>query len=594
MSENAVLTGKPSVDRPWMKFYPDILKNIHIPECTLEQYLRSYCRSMDIIAINYYGGEIPWSTVFSMADTAAKAMQALGVKEGDEIPVFLRSVPEFLYLLLAAEKLGASLLCRDNTLQENIEATQKANAKIVFVHDFFSQVDLNEFRAKTGVEHYIIVPALQSGCRDAMPDYIQNSLDALYPEVCAGGEGTMTWNEFCALGNSVDTLTMAPQDINRPLFRAYTSGSTGPSKQVIHSANSMIGIIAQMNFYGGSNKFRPTWMTTILPPALVAAVVSMMLLPLASGMLLILNPFVDVNDVDLELMRLRPNNWPLIPMFIETVMRNGRIPDDYDMSHLLAAGAGCEAYNNKQMDNAEQFLHAHNCNIRLTTGYGCSEAGSNVTLPMTPFPIRNGNVGVAMPNTMVCVFKPGTDEECGYNEPGELCKWGPGNMLGYDDPEATAKALKLHRDGRVWLHLGDIGYMTEDGVIYTMTRGESPRYGGGDLMIQPLENHVADANIKGIKDEFFVIVPDDEHKGYFLPYLYVVLEDGCKVDDIRDQVNASLPGSYMRPVDIFSIEERPFFHFKTNRLGLSKEIQAMRKQAREKAKRQSVAQGCTA
>ena len=171
---------------------------------------------------------------------------------------------------------------------------------------------------------------------------------------------------------------------------------------------------------------------------------------------------------------------------------------------------------------------------------------------------------------------------------------GPGVMLGYDRPEATAKALQVHADGKTWLHTGDIGYMSEDGVLYTMTRGASPRFGGGDLMVQPLENIVADADIKGIKDEFFVIVPDDEHEGCFLPYLYVQLKDGYTLDDVRDKINACLPERYMRPVEIFTIPERPFFHFKTNRIGLSKEIIAKRNQQKEKAKRNSFADGCIA
>ena len=40
--------------------------------------------------------------------------------------------------------------------------------------------------------------------------------------------------------------------------------------------------------------------------------------------------------------------------------------------------------------------------------------------------------------------------------------------------------------------------------------------------------------------------------------------------------------------------ERPFFHFKTNRIGLSKEIIAKRNQQKEKAKRNSFADGCIA
>ena len=37
---NATLTGKPSVDRPWMKYYPPaMLQMISIPECTVMEYL---------------------------------------------------------------------------------------------------------------------------------------------------------------------------------------------------------------------------------------------------------------------------------------------------------------------------------------------------------------------------------------------------------------------------------------------------------------------------------------------------------------------------------------------------------------------------
>ena len=131
MNENAMLTGKPSIDRPWMKFYPDVLRGIQVPACTVEQYLSVRAADPNVIAMHYYGVDITWGTVFRKVDATARALQVLGVKQGDQIPVFLRSVPEFIYLLLAAERIGASLLCRDNTLEENIEAVQKANAKVI-------------------------------------------------------------------------------------------------------------------------------------------------------------------------------------------------------------------------------------------------------------------------------------------------------------------------------------------------------------------------------------------------------------------------------------------------------------------------------
>ncbi len=134
--------------------------------------------------------------------------------------MFLRSVPEFIYLLLAAERIGASLLCRDNTLEENIEAVQKANAKVIFVHDFFSKAEIEAYREQTNVNTYVIVPALESGDRAAMPVYLQHSLDALYPDVPARGSDTMMWADFCNMGQRFRGFVPAPVNIDRPLLRA--------------------------------------------------------------------------------------------------------------------------------------------------------------------------------------------------------------------------------------------------------------------------------------------------------------------------------------------------------------------------------------
>lgn len=567
-------TGIPSVDRPWMQYYPpELIENLTIPDNTVREYLEERCPGDDVVAMHYYGNDITWKQLFEQVDLTARALKAIGIGEGDPIPTFFRAVPEFIFLLLAAEKIGASILCRDNTLKENVEAVQRCGAKIFFTHDFMSQSELNAFRHGSAARIAIRLSPYRSANYSVIPDHVQDYIDSLYPDKPAYGSRTMTWDEFLDIGRKYEGEVEAEKNIDRPLFCAYTSGSTGPSKQVIHSAHTMIGNLHQMNFYGSTDSVRPTWLLTQLPPSLVAVVVAMILLPLASNKLLILDPFCAPEDVDLEMMRYRPNCWPIIPMFIETVMRQGRVPEDYDMSHLLFTGPGCEAYNNNQIKRAKQFLVDHNSKAHFTIGYGCSEAGSNMTLPMSPYPQGDGNVGIPLPLSTISVFKPGTRQELSYNEMGEICITGPGNMVGYDTSKATARALQTHDDGRVWLHTGDIGYMNEDGVIYALTRGSAPRYGfpGNQLATLPMENRLADAEIEGIKDEFFVIIPDTEHNHHFLPYLYVVLKDGYTIDDIRDAVNDCLD-DYMKPMDIFELPERPFFHFKTNRIGLTQEL----------------------
>ena len=258
-------------------------------------------------------------------------------------------------------------------------------------------------------------------------------------------------------------------------------------------------------------------------------------------------------------------------MFIERLMLSKRIPADYDMSHLLAAGAGCEAYNNCQIQRAQKFLNAHDCKATFTIGYGQSEAGSNATLPCAAHPVANGNIGIPMPLNVMGIFVPGTQQELGYNTPGEICIAGPGNMLGYDDEVKTANTLRVHDDGLTWLHTGDLGYVNEDGIFFAMGRGNAQRYGGGHLCEIVMENRLADANIPGIVDEFLLTATDPEHPDSHLPYLYVVLKDGVTVADVEAKImEVLLP--HERPAQIFEVPERPFFHFKTNRIGLKREI----------------------
>ena len=59
----------------------------------MEQYLSVRAADPNVIAMHYYGVDITWATVFRKVDATARALQVLGVKQGDQIPVFLRSVP---------------------------------------------------------------------------------------------------------------------------------------------------------------------------------------------------------------------------------------------------------------------------------------------------------------------------------------------------------------------------------------------------------------------------------------------------------------------------------------------------------------------
>ena len=82
---------------------------------------------------------------------------------------------------------------------------------------------------------------------------------------------------------------------------------------------------------------------------------------------------------------------------------------------------------------------------------------------------------------------------------------------------------------------------------------------------------VSVAVIPCVKVAFFVAAPDPEHEGYFLPYLYVALQDGVKPGDIRAAVDRVLEENE-RPVELFQVPARPSVHFKTARVDKDREL----------------------
>lgn len=567
----ATLTGKASVDKPWLQFYPEALRNVEVPTITVETFLRAKNPDENKIAFEYYGNKITWKEFWGEVDKAAKSLKILGFAEGNRIPVFLQSVPAHFILLIAAERIGAAIICRDDIPEELCFAIRKSKSETAFVMDYTSKSDEDLFRATTPMKRVIKVSPYDYADRKSVPDYVEKEIASRYTGAIETTEGDLTWDEFLALGKDYTEDYMAQEDVNRPVFGAYTSGSTGISKLVIHSSSNIVATAFQMSIFIPPSDVPEKWWLPILPPALIAVTVSMAIFPLSAGLIMVLDPFCPLEDIDIAFMEQKPNFWALIPMFCEMLMKSDRIPEDYDMSHLRSIGTGAEAMNERKTQEVEAFFHKHNVKATLSAGYGQSEGCSNFTLPNPMFPLVDGCVGMPMPATTMAVFSEDL-EELNYGEIGELCMTGPAMMLhyaGWRGDELTERTLINHPDGNCWLHTGDKAYINEHGIVYILGRGTTKRFGGGELYMMRMETKAV--RVAGVEDGFFCFVPDQDHEGYFLPYFFVILDETKSLDEVKAGLADALE-EYEYPVDIRVIKERPYFHFKTNRKELTAAI----------------------
>ena len=113
-----------------------------------------------------------------------------------------------------------------------------------------------------------------------------------------------------------------------------------------------------------------------------------------------------------------------------------------------------------------KYLKEHNSPGKITQGYGLSEALAAVCLACDDVN-KSGSVGIPLAGNQIKIIDPANRMTLPYGEVGEICVHSKAFMQGYLNNESeTNTALQVHKDGHVWLHTGDLGYMDSDGFVF--------------------------------------------------------------------------------------------------------------------------------
>ena len=161
----------------------------------------------------------------------------------------------------------------------------------------------------------------------------------------------------------------------------------------------------------------------------------------------------------------KPNVILGVPTLWEGMMSNKKF-DNVDLSNLKYIISGGDYLNINSETKINNFLHKHGCKVSISKGYGMTEsvAATCYTFPGTNLP---GSIGIPMVGNTYKIMNPETGEELPHGEEGEICVNGPTLMLGYlNNPEETNKIIRKDEDGVKWLHTGDIGYISPEGIVY--------------------------------------------------------------------------------------------------------------------------------
>ena len=543
MSEKKRLTGYPSIDKPWLKYYTEQQINAPLPHMTAYEYLKlQNAERLDYLAIDSEVGCYTYGELFNQIDATAKSLWAMGIQKGKNVLSMFPVLPHESFLFYGIDAVGAALcqVAPQYTAAEVCNFANRIDADLFFVFDFILTPEMERMvYENTNVRHIIVVSFSPLQGRD---------------------ERTLSWDAFMAMGKDV-ILPEIHRDLSKDvLMFSFTSGSTGIPKCVMLSDNCFNGAVHQylncaIEYIPGDSMLR------VVPAFIVSAAVAAHHLPLCAGLRTIyINHPQDANEFAELILAKRPNHSIITAAIMDAFETNEKMIGQ-DLSFIKVTGCGGMSITRKFEERVACFYSEHNIQGFYGYSWGNSESaacGANRTNYETT---RIGTAGAPMVNTTIAAFDLDTCVELPYDEIGELCIQSPNIMIGYyGNEELTAKALRTHTDGSVWLHTGDLGSIDKDGLV--TVKGRTVRI----LLLAPmtklypqaLENDVS--TVHGVQSVIFCGIPDTDHDGFVLPVCYIVPEDMDKAEEVKTAVenfcSVNFPVDF-RPKHVFIKDHMP-------------------------------------
>lgn len=537
--EEKKLTGYPSIDKPWLKYYKTNPKTVEYRDESLFQMLeRCNQNRLHTVAIELRtssngfekGITITYEKYIKRIKECARAFKALGVKENEIIPLILPNIPESRILIYALNIVGATVYPISPMLSTAVfeKILSDNNVRMVAVFGGFWGKFAQAIE-NSGIECIIHINGLESAPIvmqefAKLKDKLSGKNELGMPEA----KGILSWREFIAYKNQIH------RDINPYFHKDHiaaiigTSGTTGTSKGVCLTDLNLNALAIGQEL---SDHFR---VGEVALDALIQSIGYGISTAHSTGCIgchTILIPELITGIFPEVLCKTKPDVFTGGPVHYINLMRSkeyaeGKVPY---VRCLFSGGATLEKKVEKTLNGvAEGYQETAGDKICVRQGYGsteCCGAASACTYGAYKF----GSIGIPMANVTIGIFKPGTDEELPYGEQGEICVSGPTVMQGYlNNPTETENVLKRHSDGTVWLHQADLGWCDKDGHLFMTDRIKNIFMRTG-FNVHPSKITEFIVSLPEVRECIVVGVPHPDEQ--MVPVAFVVLEKNAFASD---------------------------------------------------------------
>jgi long-chain acyl-CoA synthetase len=489
-------------EKPWHKFYSDVPRSIDYPDVTMyESLLRSVNRVPDKIAWDFMGTLCTYQAFGDQISKCADALSHLGLKKGDAITISMPTTPQGVICFYAANKIGAvaSMIHPLSTEAEIAFYLEISNSTMALTLDAFYG-KFKQAMEKTACKTLILAK---------IGDYLSPvkkfgfwlTKGRKIPRVPEDST-VHFWDEL--MNGSFPKAPQASMSTDDTAVILYSGGTTGKPKGIMLSNMNFISEGMMVAAWG--NLGENDAILAILPIFHGFGLGVCINAAFMGGGKSILVPQFTPELVAKLIKTKKPNFIIGVPTLYAALNKNKDF-QQADLSCIKAAFCGADTLPTTVKNEFERLVKKRGGNVKLLEGYGLTEAVTAImATPLDHY--REGSIGIPFPDMDAKIVLEKTLTEARPGEDGEICLSGPAVMKGYlNRKEETDAVLKIHEDGKLWLHTGDIGTRDEDGFFYFRLRQKRMIKSSG-MNVYPaqveevLHNHphVSDACVIGVPD----------------------------------------------------------------------------------------------
>jgi len=490
-------------ERPWLRYYGAVPASIDYPRVTLYEAVAATAqRSPDAVAWDFFGATATYRELLASIDTAAAALASLGLKAGDRLLVSMPTAPAGVIAFYAANRIGVvpALIHPLSTAPEIEHYLNASGARVALTLDAFYGV-FAQLKPKQPLQRIVLA---------RIGDYL-SPLKRFGFWLTKGRKIAAVpadarvrwWKELMAAGHPAAARAAASTD--EPAAILFSGGTTGVPKGIVLSNRNLIAEGMQAAAWGGMAGGDS--ILAILPIFHGFGLGVCVNAAFMAGGKSILVPQFSAEIVAKLLRNARPNLLVGVPTLYDALSKDPSLARA-DLSCLRACFSGADTLPRPVKERFEQLVAAHGGKVKLLEGYGLTEAVTAImAMPLAEY--REGSIGIPFPDMDAKICRVGATTELPPGEEGEICISGPAVMLGYlDDPQATAETLKVHADGRIWLHTGDLGKRDEDGFFYFTVRAKRMIKSSG-FNVYPAQVEAVLYQHPGVAEACVIGVPDE-------------------------------------------------------------------------------------